>query len=144
MHSASRRLNALAAITGLPLVAAGDVLMHVRSRKPLQDALTATRLGKPVAECGFALEPNAEAHLRSRQRLAALYPADWLEATVRIAGAARSRSTSCATSTPRRSCPTATRPPAGCARSPRPARASVSRGGVPPKVRDRPSSTSSR
>ena len=40
---------------------------------------------KPVAECGFALEPNAEAHLRSRQRLAALYPAEWLEATVRIA-----------------------------------------------------------
>ncbi|HET7524543.1 MAG TPA: error-prone DNA polymerase, partial [Burkholderiaceae bacterium] len=75
----------LAALTGLPLVAAGDVLMHVRARKPLQDALTATRLNKPVTECGFALEPNAEAHLRSRQRLAALYPADWLAATVRIA-----------------------------------------------------------
>jgi len=75
----------LAELTGLPLVAAGDVLMHVRARKPLQDALTATRLAKPVAECGFALEPNAEAHLRSRQRLAALYPPGWLEATVRIA-----------------------------------------------------------
>ena len=75
----------LAALTGLPLVAAGDVLMHVRARKPLQDALTATRLAKPVAECGFALEPNAEAHLRSRQRLAALYPVEWLAATVRIA-----------------------------------------------------------
>jgi error-prone DNA polymerase len=75
----------LAALTGLRLVAAGDVLMHVRARKPLQDALTATRLAKPVAECGFALEPNAEAHLRSRQRLAALYPADWMAATLRIA-----------------------------------------------------------
>ncbi|HEY2978474.1 MAG TPA: error-prone DNA polymerase, partial [Burkholderiaceae bacterium] len=75
----------MAALTGLPLAAAGDVLMHVRARKPLQDALTATRLAKPVAECGFALEPNAEAHLRSRQRLASLYPADWLAATVRIA-----------------------------------------------------------
>ena len=32
----------LASLTGLPLVAAGDVLMHVRARKPLQDALTAT------------------------------------------------------------------------------------------------------
>ena len=82
---ASRVAERLAALTGLPLVAAGDVLMHVRARKPLQDALTATRLAKPVAECGFALEPNAEAHLRSRQRLAALYPADWLAATVRIA-----------------------------------------------------------
>ncbi|HSW24296.1 MAG TPA: error-prone DNA polymerase, partial [Burkholderiaceae bacterium] len=75
----------LAALTGLPLVAAGDVLMHVRARTPLQDALTATRLANPVVECGFALEPNAEAHLRSRQRLAALYPADWLAATVHIA-----------------------------------------------------------
>ena len=75
----------LAELTGLNLAAAGDVLMHVRARKPLQDALTATRLGRPVAECGFALEPNAEAHLRSRQRLAALYPAEWLAASVRIA-----------------------------------------------------------
>jgi error-prone DNA polymerase len=73
--------------TGLALVAAGAVLMHTRSRKPLQDLLTATRLNTPVAECGFALEPNAEAHLRSRQRLAALYPPDWLAATLRIAGA---------------------------------------------------------
>jgi len=75
----------LASLTGLPLVAAGDVLMHVRARKPLQDALTATRLNKTVAECGFALEPNAEAHLRSRQRLGRLYPPAWLEATLRIA-----------------------------------------------------------
>ena len=75
----------LAELTALPLVAAGDVLMHVRARKPLQDALTATRLNKPVAECGFALEPNAEAHLRSRQRLATLYPQPWLADSVRIA-----------------------------------------------------------
>jgi error-prone DNA polymerase len=75
----------LAALTGLRLVAAGDVLMHVRARKPLQDALTATRLNKTVAECGFALEPNAEAHLRSRQRLAGLYPPEWLDETLRIA-----------------------------------------------------------
>jgi len=75
----------LAELTALPLVAAGDVLMHVRARKPLQDALTATRLNKPVAESGFALEPNAEAHLRSRQRLATLYPQPWLADSVRIA-----------------------------------------------------------
>ncbi len=75
----------LGALTGLPLVAAGDVLMHMRARKPLQDALTATRLNKPVADCGFALEPNAEAHLRSRRRLSGLYPAAWLEETLRIA-----------------------------------------------------------
>ena len=72
--------------TGLPVVAAGDVLMHVRSRKPLQDTLTATRLAIPVAECGYALEPNAEAHLRSRQRLAALYEPEWLARTIALAG----------------------------------------------------------
>ncbi|MEO8928503.1 MAG: PHP domain-containing protein, partial [Caldimonas sp.] len=76
----------VAQFTGLPIVAAGDVLMHVRSRKPLQDTLTATRLAKPVAECGFALEPNAEQHLRSRGRLAALYEAEWLENTMVFAG----------------------------------------------------------
>jgi error-prone DNA polymerase len=72
--------------TGLPLSAAGGVLMHARSRKPLHDVLTATRLNTPVADCGLGLQPNAEAHLRSRQRLAALYPADWLAATLHIAG----------------------------------------------------------
>ena len=75
----------VAALTGLPLVASGDVLMHLRSRKPLLDTLAATRLGKPVAECGFGLEPNAEQHLRSRARLAALYPAEWLQNSVAIA-----------------------------------------------------------
>ncbi|MGZ8260283.1 MAG: error-prone DNA polymerase [Caldimonas sp.] len=76
----------VAGYTGLPVVAAGDVLMHVRSRKPLQDTLTATRLAKPVAECGFALEPNAEQHLRSRGRLAALYQREWLDHTMVLAG----------------------------------------------------------
>ena len=77
----------LSGLTGLPIVAAGDVLMHVRSRKPLQDTLTATRLGKPLAECGFALEPNAEAHLRPRQRLASIFVEhpDWLARTVEVA-----------------------------------------------------------
>ncbi len=72
--------------TGLPLVAAGDVLMHLRSRKALQDTLTATRLARPVAECGLRLAPNAEQHLRSRARLAALYAPEWLEQTLAFAG----------------------------------------------------------
>jgi error-prone DNA polymerase len=80
------RVQRVAQLTGLPIVAAGGVLMHVRSRKPLQDVLTATRLSLPVAQCGFALEPNAEAHLRSRARLAALYRPEWLEHTLVIAG----------------------------------------------------------
>jgi error-prone DNA polymerase len=71
---------------GLPIVAAGDVLMHVRSRKPLQDMLCATRLGRPVAQCGRQITSNAEQHLRSRARLAALYEREWLERTVVLAG----------------------------------------------------------
>ena len=73
------------ASTGVPLVAAGNVHMHVRSRKPLQDVITAVRLGKPVSECGFELQPNAEAHLRSRGNLARIYPAAALQATLTIA-----------------------------------------------------------
>ena len=76
----------VAALTGLPIVAVGDVRMHTRSRKPLQDALMATRLKRPVAECGHALAPNAEAHLRSRARLARLYRPEWLHATLEMAG----------------------------------------------------------
>lgn len=69
----------------LPVVATGDVCMHVRSRKPLQDTLTAIRLGKPVAECGYRLAPNAEQHLRSRLRLGNIYPPEALAETMRIA-----------------------------------------------------------
>lgn len=72
-------------LTAIPLVAMGDVHMHVRSRKPLQDVLTATRVGKPLTECGFALQQNAERHLRTRLRLAQTYPADLMEETLRVA-----------------------------------------------------------
>ena len=75
----------VAQLTGLPIVAAGDVLMHLRSCKALQDTLTATRLNRPVSQCGLALAPNAEQHLRSRARLAALYEPEWLENTLAFA-----------------------------------------------------------
>ncbi|MFM0326369.1 error-prone DNA polymerase [Caballeronia glebae] len=68
----------------VPVVALGNVVMHVRSRKPLQDTMTAIRIGKPVAECGYDLAPNAEQHLRSRLRLANLYPAHALAQTLNI------------------------------------------------------------
>ncbi|AOY02247.1 error-prone DNA polymerase [Jeongeupia sp. USM3] len=83
------QLRWLSAATGLRCAAAGDVHMHARARKPLQDVLTAIRLGKPVARCGMALQPNAERHLRARARLARLYPADWLMETVAIAARCR-------------------------------------------------------
>ncbi|HEX9179816.1 MAG TPA: error-prone DNA polymerase, partial [Burkholderiales bacterium] len=78
-------LQAFAAAARLPLVAAGDVHMHVRSRRALQDTLTAIRLGVPLAEAGHALFPNGERHLRSRERLARIYPPELLAATVEIA-----------------------------------------------------------
>jgi error-prone DNA polymerase len=76
-----RQLRQLSALTGVSLVAAGGVLMHARARKPLHDVLTAVRLGKPVADCGFALEPNAERRLRSRVTLRQIYPQELLAAT---------------------------------------------------------------
>ena len=79
------RWQQLSALTGVPLVAVGDVRMHVRSRKPLLDALTAVRQGVPVSQCGFSLQANAEAHLRSRARLAALVPSAWLANTLVVA-----------------------------------------------------------
>ena len=75
-----------AAAQGLRVAATGDVCMHLRSRKRMQDVLAAIRAGRPVAQCGRALFMNAEQHLRSRLRLANMYPADTLAETVAIAG----------------------------------------------------------
>jgi error-prone DNA polymerase len=77
-------LDEVGEATGVPLVAAGDVHMHKRSRKRLQDVVTAIREGKPVADCGFALQGNAERHLRSRIRLENLYPAELLANTLTV------------------------------------------------------------
>ena len=76
----------VAELTVLQIVASGDVLMHLRSRKALQDTLTAARLATPVAQCGPGLRSNAEPHLRSRGRLAALYEPQWLANTLVVAG----------------------------------------------------------
>src|SRR6185436_751650 len=59
-------LQRLGRQTGLPLTACGDVHMHVRGRRALQDTLTAIRLGVPVAQVGRALLPSGERHLRRR------------------------------------------------------------------------------
>ena len=69
----------------LPLVASGDVHMHIRARRILQDAVTAIRLRTTVDKAGFALYSNGERHLRSLAVLARAYPADLLDESVRIA-----------------------------------------------------------
>jgi error-prone DNA polymerase len=79
-------LETLGRRVGLPRVAAGDVHMHDPGRQRLQDLLTAIRLNTPLHALGRRLFPNGERHLRSRERLAALYPAELLEAAAGIAG----------------------------------------------------------
>jgi len=69
----------------LPLVATGDVHMHVRARRILQDAVTAIRVGVTIDNAGFALYSNGERHLRSLAVLEHIYPADLLAESVRIA-----------------------------------------------------------
>ncbi|MFP5381084.1 MAG: error-prone DNA polymerase [Gammaproteobacteria bacterium] len=75
----------LAEAVKLPMVAAGDVHMHVAERRALQDVLTAIRLGVPVAEAGGALHPNGERHLRTPDDLAQIYPQTLLDETLAIA-----------------------------------------------------------
>ncbi len=79
------RLSELGKTARLPLVAAGDVHMHTRGRRALQDSLTAIRLRTTVAAAGPALHPNGERHLRPLDRLARLYPPELLIETVNIA-----------------------------------------------------------
>jgi len=78
-------VEAIGAEFSLPVVATGDVVMHLRSMKIIQDTMTAIRLNTPVAQCGYQLASNAEAHLRSRLRLGNLYPRDALDETLRVA-----------------------------------------------------------
>jgi error-prone DNA polymerase len=79
------RLRAVSAETAIPLVAVGDATMHVRSRKPLLDVMTATRVGKSLSECGRELDRNAERHLRTRGRLARTFPEDLMAQTLLVA-----------------------------------------------------------
>ncbi len=81
--------RSIAGTVGLPRVAVGDVLFHLRSRKALQDTLTAIRLNTPLKSLGYALASNAEQHLRSRLRLARLYPPELLDETIAIAARCR-------------------------------------------------------
>jgi error-prone DNA polymerase len=75
--------------TGIPLTAANDVHMHARDRRLLQDTLSAIRLKKPLDECGYALRPNGERHLRPMRTLERIYPIALLEESVRIAAQCR-------------------------------------------------------
>src|SRR4029453_3805313 len=78
-------LRQLGAAHGLPLVATGDVHMHVPERRALQDTLTAIRHRCTLAAAGHRLYPNGERHLRSCEQLAQIYPQELLEETLNVA-----------------------------------------------------------
>ena len=79
------RLQALGQRFGLPLVASGDVHMHLRARRALQDVMTALRHHTTVERCGHALFANGERHLRTPAALARLYPPELLRETCAVA-----------------------------------------------------------
>jgi error-prone DNA polymerase len=54
-------------------VATNDVYYHVPERKPLQDTLTAMRLGTTVEQVGYALFPNGERYLKPPSEMARLF-----------------------------------------------------------------------
>jgi error-prone DNA polymerase len=76
---------ALARASGLPAIASGDVHMHARGRRALQDVLTAVRHGCSIDQAGWRLYPNAERRLRSLPELQRLYPPALLDESVAIA-----------------------------------------------------------
>ena len=65
LHDAAwqQRLRQAARQAGLPALAAPEVRMAHPDQQALLDTLTAIRLRRPVADCGLALSPHAEAHL---------------------------------------------------------------------------------
>jgi len=75
----------LAALWQLPMVACGDVHMHSKERRALQDTLTAIRHSCSVMELGERRFANAERRLRSLPHLEKLYPAALLAETLVIA-----------------------------------------------------------
>ncbi|HRE92333.1 MAG TPA: DNA polymerase III subunit alpha, partial [Myxococcota bacterium] len=72
-HAREARLVAASRRFGLPLVALNEVLYHHPTRRPLQDVLTAIRVGVPVALCGRRLRPNAEHDLKTPHAMSALF-----------------------------------------------------------------------
>lgn len=79
------RIRELARQLQCAIVATGEVHMHSRSRQPLQDVLTALRHHTTLAQAGHLLFQNAERYLRPLPVLRRLFPAEWLEESLRIA-----------------------------------------------------------
>jgi DNA polymerase III alpha subunit len=79
------KMQALGRAASIPLAAAGDVHMHTRERRALQDTVTAIRHGCTIAQAGQKLFPNGERFLRPLEQLRELYPEELLAETTKIA-----------------------------------------------------------
>ena len=74
----------LARTLDIPMVACGNVHMHIPRRKALQDALTAIRLNTSIGELGTRLQANSEHYLRPLGKLKQLYPQALLDESLNI------------------------------------------------------------
>lgn len=70
---------------GVNMVACNDVHMHHKSRKPLQDTLTAIRFNTTIQKLGKSRQLNAERYLKPFSVLQHQYPIALLEESLRIA-----------------------------------------------------------
>ncbi|MBO66789.1 MAG: error-prone DNA polymerase [Acidiferrobacteraceae bacterium] len=78
-------LKRISKIDNAPLVATGNVCMHIRDRQKVQDVMTAIRLKKTIYESHHQLNSNSERHLRNLNLLRNLYPIEMLSETINIA-----------------------------------------------------------
>ena len=69
------RLRSIAQAAKVPLLAINDALYAEPSARPLQDVLTAIRLGTSVAAAGLELLANAERHLKAPEEMTRLFAA---------------------------------------------------------------------
>ncbi|AMQ87765.1 error-prone DNA polymerase [Marinobacter sp. LQ44] len=81
------RVRWLAEQLRCPVVATGEVHMHLRERQPLQDVLTALRNHTNLENAGHCLFQNGERYLRPVPVLQRLFPRPWLQETLNIANA---------------------------------------------------------
>ncbi len=84
----SRRYLGLAHMAntlGIPMVACGDVRMHIASRKPLLDVLTALHHNTSVNQLGTRRLANSQQHLRTLKSLHRLYNHELLAESMHIA-----------------------------------------------------------
>lgn len=84
-HNYIAHCQELARQLSLPITACGGVLMHTATRLPLQHVLTAIKYNQSVENIQAHLICNTERALRSKTKLAKIFPTEWLEESVRIA-----------------------------------------------------------